>query len=173
MVLIMVTFLFIPSLLENVCFLMIMPRKSYPSIMASFAHILSNPFEPITLQLELFKILEERYNCIIYDKTTERGSVNDIMQEIFSRHSKLIENIAAAHVNNFFFIPVYYLTLLCRQHYFSIANERCVNVVTGVEVFGASKKHLHLMILVVRKSRICGDQCRLIYQMQQRPAGNC
>ena len=46
-------------------------------------------------------------------------------------------------------------------------------MVFGVEVFNASKKYLHLMILAGRMSRTCGGQCGLIYRKQQKPAGNC
>ncbi len=73
-------------------------RKSYPCITASFfAQIFSNPFKLITTQSEVFKDLE-RFTCIIYDKTTEHSSVNGLRQELFSRHSKLIENIPPTQV---------------------------------------------------------------------------
>ena len=82
--------------------------KSYPSITASFAQIFNDPFKPITVQSELFKTLE-RFTCIIYDKTTEHDSVNDLRQESFSRHSKLIENIPPTQVKTiqYYFKPLF------------------------------------------------------------------
>ena len=82
--------------------------KSYPSITASFPQIFNDPFKPITVQSELFKTLE-RFTCIIYDKTTEHDSVNDLRQESFSRHSKLIENIPPTQVKTiqYYFKPLF------------------------------------------------------------------
>ena len=67
-------------------------------ITASFAQIFSNSLEPIILHLELFKTLE-RFTCIVYDKSSEYGSVNNLKLQLFSRHSKLIENIPPTQVN--------------------------------------------------------------------------
>ncbi len=71
--------------------------KSYPCITASFAQIVSNPFKLITVQSEVFTALE-RFTCIFYDKTTEHSSVNGLQKELFSRHTKLIENFTPTQV---------------------------------------------------------------------------
>ena len=133
--------------------------KSYPSITASFPQIFNDPFKPKTVQSELFKTLE-RFPCIIYDKTTEHDSVNDLRQES-SRHY-----IPPTQVQ-YYFKPLFNIFFYFVGRFFSI------NVVFGVEVFSASKKYLHLMILAGRMSKTCGGQCGLIYRKQQKPAGNC
>lgn len=82
---------------------------SYPAATAAFAQVMSQPFVPLSIQSELFETLEW-FICVLYDKTTDINSVNDMRQELFSRHSKLMENIPPTQVMDML------IKLLCKKN---------------------------------------------------------
>ena len=62
--------------------------------------IAEQPFQPLTIDFELFEKLE-RYTCVLYDKSSTFTNVNELRQEMFSRQSKMMENIPPTQVNLF------------------------------------------------------------------------
>lgn len=148
--------------------------KSYPPATMAFVRIFHEPFQPLTLQSGLFEILE-RFTCVLYDKTTALSSVNDLRQELFSRHSKLMENIPPTQVRLVFSSNTQFTSNFYdfyRQLYFSIVIGHSISAVFGVKAFRACKMHHHLIIMAGRKMKMCGNQYGHIYQRQLKPAGN-
>ena len=74
--------------------------KAYADITRTFACIAEQPFQPLTIESELFEKLE-RYTCVLYDKSSTVTNVNELRQEMFSRQSKMMENIPPTQVNLF------------------------------------------------------------------------
>ena len=72
--------------------------KSFPPATTAFVQIFQEPFQQLTLQSRLFEVLEH-FTCVIYDRTTELSSVSDLRQDLFSKRSKLMENIPPTQVN--------------------------------------------------------------------------
>ena len=75
-------------------------RKAYEDITRTFTCIAEQPFQPLTIESELFEKLE-RFTCVLYDKSSTVTNVNELRQEMFSRQSKMIENIPPTQVNLF------------------------------------------------------------------------
>ena len=53
----------------------------------------------MTTNSQVFSVLE-RFTCVLYDKTTGLSMVNDVRQDLFSRHNKLMENIPPTQVKH-------------------------------------------------------------------------
>jgi hypothetical protein len=71
--------------------------KSYPEVTAAFLFVTVNPFEPLELDSPTFQQLE-RFTCVIYDKTSQVGSVNDLRQELFSKRTTSMDSIPPTQV---------------------------------------------------------------------------
>ena len=69
--------------------------KLYSPATQVFAQIFCQPFQPLTTDSQVISVLE-RFTCVLYDKATGLGMVNDVQQDLFSRCNKLMDNIPPA-----------------------------------------------------------------------------
>jgi len=72
--------------------------KSYPDVTEAFKAIATEPFMDLTLESDVFKLLE-RYVCVLYDRTTDEESVDEVRQELFCSRSIGMENLPPTQVN--------------------------------------------------------------------------
>ena len=66
--------------------------KSYPSATAAFQSVMEHPFRELQFTSPTFEILK-CFTCILYEKTTAIAHVNELRQELFSKKTKLMDNI--------------------------------------------------------------------------------
>ncbi|XP_041369568.1 uncharacterized protein LOC121383547 [Gigantopelta aegis] len=86
-----------------------------------------HPFQIIELEMTTFASLE-RFTCILYDKTTNQSSVNDLRQELFSQSTHAMESLpptqAALLQHNLLLLK--YLDGTCPSSEFECADGRCI-----------------------------------------------
>ena len=60
------------------------------------------PFQLLDLGSTTFQKLEERFTCVLYDKTTSIPNVNDLRKDLFSKRAKLMDAIPPTQVNSIY-----------------------------------------------------------------------
>lgn len=74
--------------------------KSYPEVTDAFCSIAQHPFQPVDLDVPTFVLLE-RFTCVLYDKTSSTGSVNDLRQDLFSKKTHSMDSIPPTQVRTY------------------------------------------------------------------------
>lgn len=66
--------------------------KAYPKVTEVFTNIFRNPFTPVDIQSDTFRVLE-RFTIICYQRTSQVESVNEARREMFCRQNKTMETL--------------------------------------------------------------------------------